>query len=63
MLAWTTAGCPRYHCAEMSAMLRTSPTGRNGLRTSRQRREEPMHLFRVAVPARQAEEAVCHRPR
>src|SRR3989442_12787969 len=30
MLACTTAGGPRYHCAEMSAMLRTSPTGRNG---------------------------------
>src|SRR5712664_3909521 len=30
ILAWTTAGGPRYHCAEMSARLRTSPTGRNG---------------------------------
>src|SRR4029453_5590444 len=26
----TTASCPRYHCAEMSALLRTFPSGRHG---------------------------------
>jgi len=39
------------------------PQVETALRTSRQRRKKPMHLLRVAVPSRQAEEAVCHRPR
>src|SRR5215471_20714108 len=33
------------------------------MRTSRQRREEPMHLLGVAAPSCQAEEVVCHRRR
>src|SRR2546425_649054 len=39
------------------------PQVETAMRTSRQRREESMHLLRFAASSRQAEEAVCPRPR